>query len=185
MVLGTAACASSTAKIPPATPSPSAASTTIAPGVKVDPSELALPPYSVSTSNPLPEDISARKVAADFVEDDLIENAAIERKDAGLLIYAASGNALLAEQQEIMADSSGDITVLRIRDAVANIQLGTKADPNNRSANIAVIVQGQETRQQRAGKAAVSRMTHHFDLLLWLVWSPAQSRYLLCDTATA
>jgi hypothetical protein len=139
----------------------------------------------VSTSNPLPEGISARKVAADFVEDDLIENAAIERKDAGLLTYAASGNALLAEQQEITADSSGDIMVLSIRDAVANIQLGSKADPNNPSADIAVIVEGQETRQQHAGKAAVSRMTHHFDLLLWLVWSPAQSRYLLCDTATA
>jgi hypothetical protein len=185
VAIWTAACAGSTATIPSATPSPSAASTTIAPGVSVNSSELALPPYSISTSNPLPAGISARNVVAAFVDDDLIENAAIERKDAGLLHYAASGNVLLAEQQEITADSSDDITVLRIRDAITNIQLGSKADPNNFAADIAVIVQGQESRDERLGKAAVKRTTHHFDILIWLVWSPTQSRYLLCDTATA
>jgi len=133
----------------------------------------------------LPSGISARNVVADFVEDDLIENAAIEKRDASLLTYATSGNALAAEQQEITADSSGDITVLRIRDAVFNIQVGSKADPNNPSAGIAVIVQGQESREQRVRKAAVDSRTHDFDVLIWLVWSPAHSRYLLCDTATA
>lgn len=185
VVIATAACASSTATIPSAAPSPSAASTTIAPGVSVDTSELALPPYSVSASNPLPNGTSVRKIVADFIDDDVIENTAIERQDPGLLPYADTGNVLLAEQQEITTDTSGGIAVLNIRDVVANIDLGSKSDPNNPSANIAVVVQGDESREERVGTGKAKRTTHDFDELIWLVWSPARSRYLLCDTANS
>jgi hypothetical protein len=185
VVIWTAACASSTATIPSATPSPSAALTTIAPGVSVNSSKLALPPYSVSASNPLPNGTSAKKIVADFIDDDVIENAAIVRKDPELLAYADTGNVLLAEQQEIASDSSGRISVLNIRDVVANIELGSKSDPNDPSANIAVIAQGRESREERVGTAPASRNTHDFDVLTWVVWSPARARYLLCDTASA
>ena len=185
MVVWTAACASAPAKIPPATMRPSAAPTTIAPGVSVSPSELALPPYSVSTSNPLPAGVTAKRVVRDVVIDDLIENAALERRDPGLLAYSDTGDLLQSERQEIATDKSDDLTVLSIRDTITGIQVGSKADPNNPSAQMAIIVKGTETREQRTGSEAVDHSTRHFQVLLWVVWSPTQTRYLLCDTANA
>jgi hypothetical protein len=185
VVIWTAACASSTATIPSATPSPSAASTTIAPGVSVDPSELALPPYSVSTSDPLPSGISAKRVASDVIVDDLIENEALQRANPSLLQYADSGDALQSEIQEIAANRSSNISVLKIRDVVTSIQLGSKSDPNNASAQIAAIVEGKEATEQRVGAGPLDRTTTTFDVLVWLVWSPTRTRYLLCDTASA
>ena len=185
MVVWTAACASAPAKIPPATMRPSAAPTTIAPGVSVSPSELALPPYSVSTSNPLPAGVNPKRVVRDVVIDDLIENAALERRDAGLLAYSDTGDLLQSERQEIATDKSDGLTVLSIRDTITGIQVGSKADPNNPSAQMAIIVKGTETREQRTGSEAVDHSTRHFQVLLWVVWSPTQTRYLLCDTANA
>jgi hypothetical protein len=185
VIIWTAACANSTSTIPSATPSPSAASTTIAPGVTVDSSELALPPYSVSASNPLPTGISAKRVASAVIVDDLIENEALQRADPSLLEYADSGDALESETQEIAANKSGNISVLKIRDAVTSIQLGSKSDPNNAAAQIAAIVEGRETQEQRVGTGAINHATTPFDVLVWLVWSPTQARYLLCDTASA
>jgi hypothetical protein len=139
----------------------------------------------VSTSNPLPAGVSAREVVADVIIDDLIENEALERANPALLGYADTGNVLQSERQEIAADSSGDITVLSIQDAVNSIQLGSKADPNNPSASIAAIVEGKEAQRERIGTAAIHHTKQSFDVLLWLVWSPTQARYLLCDTASA
>jgi hypothetical protein len=151
----------------------------------VDSSELALPPYSVSASNPLPTGISAKRVASAVIVDDLIENEALQRADPSLLEYADSGDALESETQEIAANKSGNISVLKIRDAVTSIQLGSKSDPNNAAAQIAAIVEGRETQEQRVGTGAINHATTPFDVLVWLVWSPTQARYLLCDTASA
>lgn len=184
LVIWAAACASSTATIPSATPSPSAATTTIAPGVSVKTSELTLPPYSVSTSDPLPSGTSAKRVASDVIIDDLIENEAVQSANPSLLQYADSGGALQSETQEIAADKSGNISVLKVRDAVTSIQLGSKSDPNNASVQIAAIVDGTETLEQRVSTGALDRTEKTFDVLVWLVWSPTQARYLLCDTAS-
>jgi hypothetical protein len=185
VVIWTAACASSTATIPSATPSPSAASTTIAPGLSVNPSELALPPYSVSASNPLPSGISAKQVVSDVIIDDLIENAALERAAPELLMYSDTGDALQSEKQDIASNKSRNTTVLRIQDAVTSIQLGSKSDPNNASAQIAAIVEGVETQEKRVSPGTLDHTRQSFDVLVWLVWSPTQARYLLCDTASA
>lgn len=185
VVVWTAACASAPAKIPSASATPTAAPTTIAPGVAVSPSELTLPPYTLSTSNPLPAGVSAQRVVKDVVIDDLIENAALERRDPGLLAYSDTGDLLQAEQQEISTNTSGNIKVLSIRDNITSIQLGSKADPNNSSAQTAIIVQGTEIREQRTGSGPRDHTSRQFQVLLWVVWSPADSRYLLCDTANA
>ncbi|HVB53742.1 MAG TPA: hypothetical protein VNF24_06075 [Candidatus Acidoferrales bacterium] len=121
----------------------------------------------------------------DVVIDDLIENAALERRDPGLLAYSDTGDLLQAEQQEISTNTSGNIKVLSIRDNITSIQLGSKADPNNSSAQTAIIVQGTEIREQRTGSGPRDHTSRQFQVLLWVVWSPADSRYLLCDTANA
>jgi hypothetical protein len=123
-------------------------------------------------------------VASDVIVDDLIENEALQRANPSLLQYADSGDALQSETQEIAADKSGDITVLKVQDAVTSIQLGRKSDPSNASAQIAAIVEGKETQEQRVGAGALDNTKKTFDVLVWLVWSPTQARYLLCDTAS-
>lgn len=184
-LLGMAACSSPPAKIPAATPTPSSAPTSIAPGVSVSPAELALPPYSVSISNPLPAGVSATRVVRDVVLDNLIENAALMRREAGLLKYSDVGNLLTSEQQEITADVSANVQVLRVADTITSVQVGSKADPNNPAAQIATIVQGTETRTQRTGVLRSVSSTRRFQVLLWVVWAPAEHRYLLCDSADA
>jgi hypothetical protein len=183
MVMLTAACASAPAEIPSAKPSPSAAPTTIAPGVRVNPSQLRLPPYSVSSSYPLPAGTSAQGVATAFVSDNLIENVALERNDRSLLIFADTGALLRSEQQEIITNQSKGIKVLAVRDEIISLQLGTKPDPNDSSAVVAVIVQGTELQRRRIGLGAIEETTTQFDALLWMVWSPTRNQYLLCDTA--
>jgi hypothetical protein len=183
VVVWTAACAGAPARIPSAAATPSAAPTTIAPGVSVNPSQLVLPPYTASTSNPLPAGVSAQRVVKDVVIDDLIENAALERRDPGLLAYSDAGDLLRSEQQEIATDISDKVTVLNIRDEITSVQVGSKADPNNSSAQMATIVQGMEIRNQSTGTGSPTSSSQQFQVLLWVVWSPTQSRYLLCDTA--
>lgn len=185
MVVWTAACGSAPARIPSASATPSATPTAIAPGVSVNPPALVLPPYTVSTSNPPPAGVSAKRVVKDVVIDDLIENAAIERRDPGLLAYSDTGDLLKAEQQEIATNSSSNVRVLDIRDTITSIQVGSKVDPNNSLATMATIVQGTEHREQRTDSGAPASTSQKFQVLLWVVWSPTDTRYLLCDTASA
>lgn len=100
-------------------------------------------------------------------------------------MYADTGDALQSERQEIAANKSHNIAVLRIQDAVSSIQLGSKSDPSNASAQIAAIVEGEETQEQRVSTGTVDHTKRNFDVLVWLVWSPPRMRYLLCDTASA
>lgn len=184
VVMWTAACASSTATIPSATPSPSAASTTIAPGVSVNPSELALPPYSVSTSNPLPADVSAKQVVSDVIVDDLIENVAVVKAAPGLLIYSDSGGVLALDRNQIATDESSGIRVISVEDSVSSMQLGAQADPDNPAALIAVVVQGIETMRERSGSHRPHTTVENFKVLVWVVWSTEHGRYLQCDVST-
>ncbi len=180
-----AACASPPAKIPFASPSPSEAATTIAPGVEASPSQLQLPPYTVSITNPLPAGISPTQVVTDVVVDNLIENAALEKGDPNLLADADTGDLLESEQQDLATSGSDRIKVLMVQDDISSVQLGSKGDPNDVSANIAAIVEGSETRQVRDAAGVVTSKTAQFDVLLWAVWAPTLNRYLLCDEAAS
>lgn len=180
----TAACASSPTPIPVASATPTASPTTIAPGVAVSPSLLALPPYSISPSNPLPADISAALVVKDIIVDDLVENAALERRDPALLAFADSGDVLALDQQQIATNASGGIRVLTVADIVSNMELGARPDPNNSSSTVAVVVQGTETTSERVGSGTPRRTSQNFKVLIWVIWSPDESRYLQCDVST-
>jgi hypothetical protein len=146
---------------------------------------LALPPYSVSTTNPLPAGVSAKQVVRDVVIDNLIENAALMRGDAALLNYSDAGNRLASEQDELSANVSSGTKVLGIHDDITSIQLGAKQDPNDASVQTATIVEGSETERQSIGSSAPRQTTRSFQVILWVVWSASHSRYLLCDTANA
>jgi len=183
MVVWTAACASAPAKIPPATMRPSAAPTTIAPGVSVSPSELALPPYSVSTSNPLPAGISAKRVVADFVGDNLIENRAIERGDAQLLAYADSGGMLVIDRSTITTDHADGSQILSIDDSISSLVIGSEIDPNNSAAGAALNVEGVEKTAIRGLHGKESRKVDAFHVVVWVVWSVARDKYLRCDVS--
>jgi hypothetical protein len=185
MVVWTAACASAPAKIPSASAKPSPKATLIAPGVSVNPALLILPPFTVSTTNPLPAGVSAKQVVRDVLIDNLIENAAVVTSRASLLAYADAGNLLTSEQQEISSDQAGNVQVLEIHDKFTNIEVGSKPDPNDASVQMATIVQGTETRRQRSGSGVARQTLRTFDVLLWVVWSTTQSRYVLCDSASA
>lgn len=183
LVVSMAACGSAPAKIPAASGSPSATPTSIAPGLLVSPAQLTLPPFTVSTTNPLPSGVSAKQVVRDVVIDNLIENAAVARPQSALLAYADAGNLLASEMQEISTDQTENIHVLEIHDDITSIEVGSKVDPNDASAQIAAIVRGSETRRQRTGSDAPGQTSRSFDVLLWVVLSPASNRYLLCDSA--
>ncbi|MGC1908777.1 MAG: hypothetical protein WA809_04155, partial [Candidatus Dormiibacterota bacterium] len=107
------------------------------------------------------------------------------RQDPALLAYSDSGDRLRAEQQEISTDTADKVTVLSIVDHISSVQVGSKVDPNNAAAQMAAIVQGRESREQRSGSAPTTRNSQSFHVLLWILWSPGQMRYLLCDTAEA
>lgn len=183
MVVWTAACASAPAKIPSASAKPSPRATSIAPGVSVNPTLLVLPPFTVSTTNPLPAGVSAKQVVRDVLIDNLIENAALEGGNAALLSYSDTGARLVSEQQEVATDTADDVAVIAIHDQITSIQVGRKQDPNDLAAQTATIVQGEEIEQQRKGTSAITRTSRTFQVLLWVVWSSTKARYLLCDTA--
>ena len=184
MVMLTAACASAPAEIPSAKPSPSAAPTTIAPGVRVNPSQLRLPPYSVSTSNPLPPGTSAKSVVTDVTVDNLIENVALERDDAALLQYSDSGDVLAIDQNQVSANKADGITILKVVDAVSSIEVGARTDPNSSAAQIALIVEGVETTTARTGPKHPRTTSTNFKILIWVLWSAHVHRYLQCDVST-
>jgi hypothetical protein len=183
VVIGTAACASSTATIPSGAPSPSAASTTIAPGVSVKTSELALPPYSVSASNPLPSGISARKVIRDFISDNLIENTAIERRNPQLLQYGVTGGLLTIDNSTITRDEATGSQILNIDDSILSLAIGSEPDPNDSAATIALNVEGVEETSTRNVQGKVSRHVDDFHVLIWVVWAETLDKYLRCDVS--
>jgi hypothetical protein len=157
----------------------------LAPGVRVKKAQLALPSYSVSTSYPLPSGVSAKTVVEDVQIDDLIENVAIERQQPGLLKYADSGDWLGAIQREITQDRTQDLKVISITDNVTSIQAGYQVDPSNSAAKAAVIVQGSEVEVERLSDGKRHTKTSSFDVLRWLLWTAAISRYLTCDTGSS
>lgn len=184
VVVCTAACASAPARIPSASATPVVRPTTIAPGVSVAPSELVLPPYTVSTSNPLPPGVSAATVVKDVVIDDLIENAALVRSDPSLLAYSDVGGVLAVDQSQISANKSTGLRLLSIDDAVSNMALGRQTDPNNAAAQIAVVVRGTETTKQRSNANKPRTSVENFKVQIWLLWSTTADRYLQCDVST-
>lgn len=183
MVVWTAACASAPVKIPTASATPSAKSTTIAPGVSVNPAELSVPPYSVSTSNPLPAGVSPRRVVMDVITDNLIENRAIERGDAPLLAYADSGGMLTIDQSTISTDRSDGLRILSINDSISSLVLGSEVDPNNPDAQAALNVEGVERITRRDSEQKLSHTVDDFHVLIWVDWSPVLQKYLRCDVS--
>jgi len=177
--------ANSQVRIPRASPTAGTNTVKLAPGLRVAKAQLALPPYSASTSNPLPAGVSAKTVVEDVQVDDLIENVAIERQQPALLKYADSGDWLASEQGEISQNKRAGTVILSIVDRFTSISVGFRTDPNESDARAAVILQGTETRRQRSGQGVDSERSTAFDVLQWLVWAPSLKRYLTCDTASS
>ncbi len=178
-------CGSSVVAIPKGKPSPKPAMVTIAPGVRVPSSQVALPDYKVSSTHPLPSGVSAQQVVKDAEIDNLIENIAIERQDPALLAYADTGAWLAAERGEISHDKSAQITVLSIKDSVTSVEVGFQPDPNDPSANAAIITRGTERQIQRVTGGSTTTKVTNFDVIQWLQWAPKLGRFVLCDTAAA
>jgi hypothetical protein len=177
--------ANSQVRIPRASPTPGTKTVELAPGVRVKKAQLALPSYSVSTSYPLPSGVSAKTVVDDVQIDDLIENVAVERRQPGLLKYADSGDWLASEQGEISQNKKVGTVVLSITDSVSDVVVGAEKDPEDSQANTAAVVTGTETRITRHANHHNATSTQAFDALLWLLWSPTQNRYKVCDTAAS
>ncbi|HEY6537582.1 MAG TPA: hypothetical protein VI138_00905, partial [Candidatus Dormibacteraeota bacterium] len=143
------ACASQPTRIPAASAKPSAEPTTIAPGVSVNPAQLALPPYSVSATNPLGSGVSAKQVVRDLVIDNLVENAALKTADASLLMYSDAGAVLVLDEQQISANVLAGVQVLSVEDTVSSMELGARIDPDNPASHIAIVVHGVQVMRQR------------------------------------
>lgn len=180
-----AGCGSSVVAIPKGKPSPRSNMVTIAPGVRVPKSQLALPAYSVSVSHPLPSGVSAQLVVKDAEIDNLIENIAIERQDPALLAYADTGAWLAAERGEIASDKSSHTAVLSITDSLTSVKVGSKVDPRLTDVTVAVIMAGSEVRVITTPTAKRAVSTKKFDALLWLEWDATLHRFLVCDTAAS
>jgi hypothetical protein len=123
-------------------------------------------------------------VAQDVVIDNLIENVAIERGDAGLLTYADCGNWLAAVRQEIQTNTGRGIHVATVRDAVTSMAVGTKVDPADPSLTIAIVITGTETESSTSASGSVTKSTP-FAVIRWMVWNAALDRYLTCDTGSS
>ncbi len=180
-----AGCGSSVAVIPKGKPTPEPAMVSIAPGVRVPNSQVAVPVFTVSSSHPLPSGVSAQLVVKDAEIDNLIENVAIERQDPALLAYADAGDWLAAEEGEIAHDKSAQITVLSIKDAVTSVEVGFQPDPNDSNADAAVITRGTERQIERVGDEPPETKVTAFAVIQWMQWAPKLGRFLLCDTAVA
>ncbi|MGH7691421.1 MAG: hypothetical protein ACRENY_09860 [Candidatus Dormibacteria bacterium] len=179
-----AGCGNTAATIPHASATPSPTSITIAPGVTVSPAKLALPPYSVSTSNPLPQGVSAKVVVRDFIEDNLIENQALEHSDATLLQYADAGAMLTLDQRTISTDQASGSRILEIDDTVNSLVVGGEKDPNNPAARAAFEVAGLEKMTTEDKQGTVTHKTDDFHVVIWVTWSSSLHKYLRCDVST-
>ena len=179
-----AGCGSSVVAIPKGKPSPRSNMVTIAPGVRVPKSQLALPGYSVSVSHPLPSGVSAQLVVKDAEIDNLIENIAIERQDPALLAYADTGDWLAAIRGEIAANVQQHVRVVSVTDKITAIKVGFQPDPRNSLADASVIVQGTELEVEKLSSGKQVSHSQAFDVLRWFVWDSAEQRYLTCDTGS-
>lgn len=186
MALTVVGCGSATSvKIPPPTATPRPSTTTVAPGVRVPAAQVSPPTYTVSTSHPLPSGVSAAQVAKDVVIDNLVENIAIEKGNPALLAYADCGAWKRAEAAEISRDKATGVQVTRILDTYSSVRVGFQPDPNSKAVAAAVIMAGDESRVSRMSGMPPRRSTRPFHVILWVGWSPAANRYLVCDTADA
>lgn len=186
MALAVVGCGSvASVKIPSPTPSARPSTTPLAPGVRVPVTEVSPPQYTVSASHPLPSGVSAAQVAKDVEIDNLIENIAIEKGDPALLAYADCGAWRVAEAAEISRDQSTGLQLLQIQDTYSSVRVGYQPDPNSKSTDAAVILMGIETRVSRMTRKRPTTSTQSFQVILWLSWSAAFNRYLVCDTADA
>ncbi len=181
VVVWTAACASAPTKIPSASASPSASPTIIAPGVSATLAQLTLPPYSVSTANPLTDGVSAKAVVANFVTDNFIENQALEREDAQLLAYSDAGGMLALDEATITSNRTSGSRILSIEDSISSLVLGREVDPNDPSAQAMVNVEGVERTMTRDAQGHILRTVDDFHVLIWMTWSTTLQKYLRCD----
>ena len=179
-----AGCGSSVAVIPKGKPTPEPAMVSIAPGVRVPSSQVAVPVFTVSSSHPLPSGVSAQLVVKDAEIDNLIENVAIERQDPALLAYADAGDWLAAIREEIASDVRDHLRVLSVTDTVNSLQVGFQPDPRNSSADASVIIRGTEVAVEKLASGRRVSQSQTFDVLRWFVWDPAIRRYLTCDTGS-
>ena len=185
-LLLTTACGGGPAHIPKpttttyATPTPS--STELAPGVTVSPGQLTVPAYTLSTSHPPPAGTPVRQVMLNLVEDNYVENVAIERGAPSLLPFADAGPRLLAEREEIAADIRNSVTVVALRDVIRSATVGSKPDPAAPRVLTAVILAGTEVRTQRTN-AGVTTSTTPFQVIVWL--QRVGGRYLLVELGRA
>lgn len=177
-------CGSSVVAIPKGKPSPKPAMVTIAPGVRVPSSQVALPDYKVSSTHPLPSGVSAQQVVKDAEIDNLIENIAIERQDPALLAYADTGDWLAAIKGEIANNLQQHLRVISVTDLVSAIKVGFQPDPRNSLADATVIIQGTEVEVERLSSGKLVKRSQAFDVLRWFVWNSAEKRYLTCDTGS-
>lgn len=180
-----AGCATAPVRIPRASPTASPRLVRIAPGVTVNAALLQLPPYSVSPSNPLPTGVSPRRVVRDLIVDNLVENAALVRNDVQLLPYADTGGVLALDRNAISNNEASRTRVLRITDLFASLEVGTKADPNDAAASIAVIVQDYERTTRSSTGGHRKETAEAIDELVWMLWSPSAGRYLECDVSNS
>ncbi len=178
------ACGSAEVQIPHGSPLSSApADVTIAPGVAVPAEALALPPYSESASRPPPTGVDQRLLVKDFIEDNLIENAALERGDAHLLQYADANGMLSVNSTAIADDLSQSTRMISVSDSFQSVTVGTKPDPNNSGIQLALLVTGTEWTVVRHGSGPTVRKSDPFRALVWMIWSGQMRRYLRCDLA--
>ncbi len=151
----------------------------------MSPAQLALPPYTVSSTNPLPAGVSAKQVVQDVVIDNLIENAALVDSRPSLLGYSDYGDVLQLDESQIASNVSSGVDVLRVTDSVTSMTLGTKMDPNNAASDLALDIRGTQVTRQRDRAGKVTSNKGGFAILLWVIWSSSHDRYLECDVSSS
>ena len=181
LVLVTGCGGSGSTHIPQPTPTratPLATPLQLAPGVTVLPSQLTVPPYTLSTLHPPPAGTPVRKVMLNLVEDNYVENVAIERGDPALLQFADTGPRLLAEKEEISANRRNGTKVVSIRDFIISAKVGSEPDPSAPTVRMAVIVTGTELRTQRTSSGTTTSSAP-FQVIVWL--QRVGQRFLLVE----
>ncbi len=162
-------------------PKPTPDVTLVAPGLDIPQAAIQSIPFTISSTNPLPQSVSASLLARDVLIDNAIENRAVETGRAGYLRYADEGALLASERAEIASDAQNKIEVLSIVDRFSSVTLGVKTDPNNPSASLSALLTGTEIRTEQTGNKPMRRSITTFQDFFWLLWDAARGRYLLCD----
>ena len=155
----------------------------LAPGVAVSPRQLTIPPYTISGAHPPPAGTPVRTVMLNLVEDNYIENIAIERANKSLLKFADAGALLSAEAATIASNQSKGIHVTSIVDHIASATVGSQQDPGLPGTTLAVILSGTEIAVHKVGAAAPVQQSLTFNVIVWL--HESSGKYLLVDLARA